>query len=108
MNRLFPYYLLYIIRRLFIIYSIPIIDIFLYLIIFTITISGALKKLLGGEKLNIFISKIKIQSNFELAEMFYEVHIYANYTLIALISLHICAVIIHKIIFKENILRKIT
>ena len=63
---------------------------------------------MGGEKLNIFISKIKIKSNFELAEIFYEVHIYANYTLIALISLHIFAVIIHKIIFKENILRKIT
>ena len=82
--------------------------IFLYLTIFTITISGALKKLLGGEKLNIFISKIKIKSNFELAEIFYEVHIYANYTLIVLISLHIFAVIIHKIVFKENILKKIT
>ncbi|AFS47621.1 cytochrome b/b6/petD C-terminal domain-like protein [alpha proteobacterium HIMB5] len=82
--------------------------IFLYLTIFTITISGALKKLLGGEKLNIFISKIKIKSNFELAEIFYEVHIFANYTLIALISLHIFAVIIHKIVFKENILKKIT
>ena len=81
--------------------------IFLYLTIFTITISGALKKLLGGEKLNIFFSKIKIQSNFELAEIFYEIHIYANYTLIALISLHIIAVIIHKIVFKENILKRI-
>ena len=81
--------------------------IFLYLTIFTITISGALKKLLGGEKLDIFFSKIKIKSNFELAEIFYEIHIYANYTLIALISLHIIAVIIHKIVFKENILKRI-
>ena len=62
---------------------------------------------MGGEKLNIFFSKIKIQSNFELAEIFYEIHIYANYTLIALISLHILAVIIHKIVFKENILKRI-
>ena len=81
--------------------------VFLYLVIFTITISGALKKLLGGETLNIFISKIKIKNNFELAEIFYDIHIYANYTLIGLISLHISAVIIHKIVFKENILKKI-
>ena len=82
--------------------------VFLYLVIFTITISGALKKLLGGETLNIFISKIKIKNNFELAEVFYDIHIYANYALIVLISLHISAVIIHKAIFKENIFKKIT
>ena len=63
---------------------------------------------MGGEKLNIFIGKIKIKSNFDLAEIFYEVHIYANYTLITLIALHIFAVIVHKIVFKENILKKIT
>ena len=34
-------------------------------------------------------------------------HIVGNYTLIALISLHIFAVIVHKLLFKENLLKKI-
>ncbi|MDC3069196.1 hypothetical protein OA263_01865 [Candidatus Pelagibacter sp.] len=42
-----------------------------------------------------------------MAEIFYEIHILGNYTLIVLISLHISAVIIHKIVFKENLLKKI-
>ena len=52
-------------------------------------------------------SKIEIKDNFELAELFYDVHIFSNYTLISLISLHIFAVIIHKAIFKENLLKRI-
>ena len=81
--------------------------IFLYLSILTITISGALKKLYNGEELNIFFLNLKIKDNFELAEIFYEIHIISNYTLIALISLHISAVIIHKVLFKENLLKRI-
>ena len=50
---------------------------------------------------------LEIQDNFELAEIFYEIHILGNYTLIALISLHIFAVLIHKILFKENLLKRI-
>ena len=69
--------------------------------------SGALKKLYNGEELNMFFFNLKIQDNFDLAEIFYEIHILGNYTLIALISLHISAVIIHKILFKENLLKKI-
>jgi cytochrome b561 len=41
-----------------------------------------------------------------LADQFYDIHILANYTLIGLISLHILAVIVHRYIFKENILKK--
>ena len=48
-----------------------------------------------------------LQNNFDLAELFYAIHIFGNYTLITLISLHILAVISHKIIFKENLLKKI-
>ncbi len=81
--------------------------IFLYITILAITVSGALKKLYNGEELNIFLFTFKIQDNFELAELFYEVHIISNYTLIALILLHISAVIIHKVLFKENLLKKI-
>ena len=44
---------------------------------------------------------------FKLAELFYNIHILSNYTLIALISLHIFAVIIHKGVFKENLLKRI-
>ena len=81
--------------------------IFLYISIFTISISGALKKLFNGEILDIFFLSLKINDNFDLAKLFYDIHIFGNYTLITLISLHILAVITHKIIFKENLLKKI-
>ena len=81
--------------------------IFLYVSILVITISGALKKLFNGEELDMFFFNLEIQDNFELAEIFYEIHIVGNYTLIALISLHIFAVIIHKLLFKENLIKKI-
>ena len=79
----------------------------LYLSILVITISGALKKLFNGEMLDLFFFDLEIKDNFDLAELFYEIHIIGNYTLIALILLHISAVIIHKIVFKENLLRRI-
>ena len=81
--------------------------ILLYLTILIITISGALKKLFNGEILDLFLFDFEIKDNFELAELFYEIHILSNYTLIVLISLHIFAVIIHKVVFKENLLKKI-
>ena len=81
----------------------------LYLSIFAITISGILKKLYMGERLNFLFFKYGFnQDNFKLADTFYEVHIYANYLLIALVTLHIFAVIIHHIVFKDKILNKIT
>ncbi|MDC3099254.1 cytochrome b/b6 domain-containing protein [Candidatus Pelagibacter sp.] len=81
--------------------------ILLYVAILSITISGILKKLFNGETLVIFFKKIKIQDNFELADQFYDIHIFSNYTIIALIALHISAVIIHKLFFNENLLKKI-
>ena len=81
--------------------------ILLYASLLTITTSGALKKLFNGEVLDIFLLDIEIKDNFELAELFYDIHIISNYTLIALISLHIFAVIIHKVVFKENLLKRI-
>ena len=81
--------------------------ILLYLSILVITISGALKKLFNGEMLDLFFFDLEIRDNFDLAELFYEIHIFGNYTLIALILLHISAVIIHKILFKENLLKRI-
>ena len=81
--------------------------ILLYITILTITISGALKKLFNGEILDLFFFNLEIKDNFELAELFYDIHIISNYCLIALISLHIFAVIAHKVLFKENLLKKI-
>ena len=79
----------------------------LYLGIFAITISGVLKKLYMGEKLNFFIFKYAFkESNFQLADSFYVVHIYANYLLIALVSLHILATAAHHVFFKDKILKK--
>ena len=79
----------------------------LYIAILSITISGILKKLFNGETLIIFFKEIEIKDNFELADQFYNIHIYSNYTIIALISFHILAVITHKLLFKENLLKKI-
>ena len=81
----------------------------LYLSIFTITISGILKKLYMGETLNfIFFNYGFKKDNFILADAFYEVHIYANYLLLALVILHILAVVVHHLILKDKILSKIT
>ena len=81
--------------------------IFLYISIIIISISGSLKKLFNGEMLDLFLFDLEIKDNFELAELFYDIHILSNYTLIALISLHIFAVLIHKLVFKENLLKRI-
>ena len=79
----------------------------LYISVFSITISGVLKKLYMGERLNFFIFQYAFkESNFQLADSFYIVHIYANYLLIALVSLHILAVIVHHILFKDKIIKK--
>ena len=81
--------------------------ILLYATILAITVSGALKKLFSGEVLDVFLLDIEIADNFELAELFYDIHIISNYTLIILISLHIFAVIVHKVAFKENLIKRI-
>jgi len=81
--------------------------ILLYVTILSITISGILKKLFNGETLIIIFRKIKIQDNFELAELFYEIHIFSNYLMIILVTIHIIAVIIHKFFFNDNLLKKI-
>jgi cytochrome b561 len=81
--------------------------ILLYVTILSITISGIFKKLFNGETLIIFFKKIKIEDNFELADFFYNIHVIANYLLIALIIIHILAVIVHKLFFGDNLLKKI-
>ena len=79
----------------------------LYVSIFLITISGVLKKLYMGERLNFFIFQYAFKdSNFQLADNFYTLHIYANYLLIALVSLHILATVAHHVFFKDKILKK--
>jgi cytochrome b561 len=81
--------------------------VFLYITIIMVTISGALKKLFNGEILDVIFFSLEIKDNFDLAQLFYDIHIVANYTLISLISLHILAVITHKVLFRENLLKKI-
>ena len=79
----------------------------LYVSIFAITISGALKKLYMGETLNFLLFKYGFEKdNFQLADTYYEIHIYANYLLITLVTLHILAVIAHHVFFKDKILKK--
>ena len=79
----------------------------LYVTILSITISGIFKKLFNGETLTIIFNKIKIQDNFQLGELFYDVHIFSNYLLIILIIIHLMAVIAHKLFFNDNLLKRI-
>ena len=79
----------------------------LYVTILSVTISGILKKLFNGETLIILFKKIKLKDNFELSELFYDIHIFSNYLIIILIAIHILAVIIHKYFFNDNLLKKI-
>ena len=81
--------------------------ILLYVTILSITISGILKKLFNGETLVIFFKEFRIQDNFELAELFYDIHVFSNYFIIALITTHIVAVIVHKFFFNDNLIKKI-
>ena len=61
-----------------------------------------------GETLNFIFFKYGFKiDNFVLADAYYEVHIYANYLLLALVALHILAVIVHHVFFKDKILKKI-
>ena len=79
----------------------------LYVTILSITLSGIFKKLFNGEALTIIFKKIKIQDNFQLGELFYDVHIFSNYLLIVLIIIHVMAVIAHKLFFNDNLLKRI-
>ena len=80
--------------------------IFLYLAILSITISGILKKLFNGESLVLFFKEIQIKDNFELADQFYNIHILSNYTIMVLITIHLIAVVVHRLFFKDNLLKK--
>ena len=79
----------------------------LYLVLLTVTISGVFKKLFNGESLVIFFKKVNLTYNFELAEQFYSIHVFSNYTLLGLITVHILAVLFHKFFLRENILKRI-
>ena len=78
----------------------------LYVIILSITISGIFKKLFNGETLTIIFKKIKIQDNFQLGELFYDVHVFSNYLLIVLIVIHLMAIIAHKLFFNDNLFKR--
>ena len=80
--------------------------ILLYVTILSITISGIFKKLFNGETISIIFKKIKIQDNFELGELFYDIHVISNYLLIVLIIIHILAVVTHKLFFNDNLLKR--
>ena len=79
----------------------------LYLALLTVTISGIFKKLFNGESLVIFFKKINLTYNFDLSEQFYSIHVLANYVLIGLLGLHILAVLFHKFLLRESILKRI-
>ena len=80
----------------------------LYLTLLTVTTSGMLKKLFNGEKLNFFIFDLKMKTDFDKSDFFYDIHIFSNYTLIALISLHILAALLHLFVLKDDVIKRIS
>ena len=80
----------------------------LYLTLLTVTTSGMLKKLFNGEKLNFFIFDLKMKTDFDKSDFFYDIHIFSNYTLIALISLHILAALLHVFVLKDDVIKRIS
>jgi cytochrome b561 len=79
----------------------------LYIAILSITVSGILKKLFNGESINLFFREIAIKENCELADQFYDIHVFSNYLVVILVTIHILAVIFHKVFFNENLIKKI-
>ena len=80
----------------------------LYITLFTITISGILKKLLSGESVNFIVTSISLDYfNFELVELSEKLHSNAAIFLLMLISIHVLAVIYHHLFLKDPILKKI-
>ena len=80
----------------------------LYLTLLTVTTSGMLKKLFNGEKLDFFIFDLKMKTDFDKSDFFYDIHIFSNYTLIALISLHILAALLHVFVLKDDVIKRIS
>ena len=80
----------------------------LYITLLTVTCSGILKKLFNGEKVNFFLFDLKMKTDFDKAEVLYDVHVYSNYTLIGLITLHILAALLHTFILKDDVIKRIT
>ena len=73
----------------------------------TITPNRKGTKFFNGESLKFFLKEINIKENFELADQFYDIHVFSNYLIISLIAIHILAVIFHKIFFKESVILSI-
>lgn len=79
----------------------------LYLSLILVTSSGILKKLFNGESLNFLFFKLKMKTDFDKADLMYEMHVYFNYVLIGLVSLHILAVLFHVFVLKDNVIKRI-
>ena len=79
----------------------------LYITLLTVTCSGILKKLFNGEKVNFFLFDLKMKTDFDKADLMYEMHVYFNYVLIGLVSLHILAALFHVFVLKDNVIKRI-
>lgn len=81
----------------------------LYLSLLAITVSGIIKKLLSGEDVNFLFKSVNLDYfNFEIVEIAEKTHLSATIILIALLVLHISAVLYHYIFLKDPILKKIS
>ena len=80
----------------------------LYILLLTISISGILKKLFSGESINFFVTSVSSDDfNFAAVELAENIHSISAILILALITLHILAVIYHHVFLKDQILKKI-
>ena len=74
-----------------------------------IIISGVLKKFYIEATVNLLFFNIQSSKTvFKLSDFFSTMHELSNIILIALILLHILAVVFHHLVLKDKILKKIT
>ena len=81
----------------------------LYVFMLMIIISGVLKKFYIEATVNLLFFNIQSSKTvFKLSDFFSTMHELSNIILIALILLHILAVVFHHLVLKDKILKKIT
>ena len=80
----------------------------LYLLMFSMTISGLVMSLFGGYTISMFgLCNIPAsEKNPNLASFFHDFHGIAGLVLLALVTLHICAALYHHLWLKDDVLKR--
>ena len=80
----------------------------LYIMLFIMPSSGALMSLTGGHDIDFFgaFSVPHILNNKEYSKIFWNIHVWSAFLLVATIAIHIAAALYHHFIRKDNVLMR--